>query len=36
MSARTLDVFLRGSRIGELTGSGLRLSFQYDRTPLAE
>ncbi|OOP65273.1 hypothetical protein BMF89_00025 [Arthrobacter sp. SRS-W-1-2016] len=36
MSARTLDVFLRGSRIGELTGSGLRLSFQYDRAPLAE
>ncbi|MBT8160921.1 MULTISPECIES: type II toxin-antitoxin system HipA family toxin [Arthrobacter] len=37
MSAqRTLDVFLRGRRIGELKGSGLRLSFQYDREVLAE
>lgn len=37
MSARKyLDVFLRGQRIGELRGSGLRLSFQYDRSVLAE
>lgn len=37
MSARkSLDVFLRGQRIGELKGSGLRLSFQYDRATLAE
>ncbi|MFE4834646.1 type II toxin-antitoxin system HipA family toxin [Arthrobacter sp. NPDC056691] len=37
MTARkSLDVFLRGRRIGELKGSGLRLSFQYDRATLAE
>ena len=37
MSARkSLDVFLRGERIGELKGSGLRLSFQYARSVLAE
>ncbi|MFF2318379.1 type II toxin-antitoxin system HipA family toxin [Arthrobacter sp. NPDC058097] len=37
MSARkSLDVFLHGHRIGELKGSGLRLSFQYDRSVLAE
>ncbi|MET3811551.1 HipA domain-containing protein [Arthrobacter sp. UYEF3] len=37
MSARkTLDVFLRGRRIGELRGSGLRLSFQYDPEVVAE
>lgn len=33
---KTLDVFLRGTRIGELKGSGLRLSFQYDRATVAE
>ncbi|MFE5837971.1 type II toxin-antitoxin system HipA family toxin [Arthrobacter sp. NPDC056493] len=33
---KSLDVFLRGRRIGELKGSGLRLSFQYDRATLAE
>ena len=37
MSARkSLDVFLHGQRIGQLKGSGLRLSFQYDRSVLAE
>lgn len=37
MSTRkTLNVFLRGKHIGELRGSGLRLSFQYDRGALAE
>jgi serine/threonine-protein kinase HipA len=35
-SRKTLDVFLRGARIGEMKGSGLRLSFQYDRATLAE
>ncbi|MEV7135941.1 HipA N-terminal domain-containing protein [Arthrobacter sp. NPDC093128] len=33
---KTLDVFLRGTRIGELKGSGLRLSYQYDRATVAE
>lgn len=33
---KTLDVFLRGTRIGELKGGGLRLSFQYDRATVAE
>ncbi|PTT66878.1 HipA domain-containing protein [Arthrobacter sp. HMWF013] len=36
MSRKALDVYLRGMRIGELKGSGLRLSFQYDRRTLAE
>jgi serine/threonine-protein kinase HipA len=37
MSARrALEVFLRGRHIGALKGSGLRLSFQYDRTAVAE
>ena len=36
MSTRTLDVYLRGERIGELSGKGLGLSLQYDRDTLAE
>lgn len=36
MTRKILDVFLHGRRIGELKGSGLKLSFQYDRETLAE
>jgi len=32
---RSLDVYLRGDRIGELRGNGLKLSFQYDPQALA-
>lgn len=33
---KVLDVYLHGRHVGELRGSGLRLSFQYDREILAE
>lgn len=36
MTRKSLEVFLRGKRIGELRGSGLRLSFQYDPATVAE
>ncbi|MGM9474225.1 type II toxin-antitoxin system HipA family toxin [Pseudarthrobacter sp. YS3] len=36
MTSKILDVFLHGRRIGELKGSGLKLSFQYDRETLSE
>ncbi|SKB66407.1 serine/threonine-protein kinase HipA [Arthrobacter sp. 31Cvi3.1E] len=33
---KTLDVFLRSRKIGELTGSGLNLAFRYDPETVAE
>ncbi|WP_394525096.1 type II toxin-antitoxin system HipA family toxin [Paenarthrobacter nicotinovorans] len=33
---KTLDVFLRSRKIGELTGTGLNLAFRYDPETVAE